>query len=77
MTVFTDMSGGHRVYNTNGLVFNKYDGISSAEDSKGERWLLKENMLVSESGRKLDLIPSYNAFWFGFRAAFPDTCLVR
>ncbi len=77
ITVFTARSGGHRVYNTQGLHFKSYDGYSTATDVKGVQWSLEENALVSETGQKLERIASYNAFWFGFRAAFPDTTLVH
>ncbi|MGI9545760.1 MAG: DUF3179 domain-containing protein [Flavobacteriaceae bacterium] len=76
-TVFTDRSGAHRVYNTNGYNFKEYDGIQTVVDHKGERWELQENQLISNSGDKLTRIPTHNAFWFGYRAAFPDTELIK
>ncbi len=75
-TVFTDRSGGHRVYDTRGLNFREYDRKITAIDQRGERWKLEENRLISDSGMKLERIPSYNAFWFGFKAAFPDAQLI-
>ena len=75
-TVFTDKSGAHRVYNTRDLVFKDYDGASTAMDQKGEIWTLQENKLVSSGKDELERLHSYNAFWFGFRAAFPDTKLI-
>ena len=75
-TVFTDKSGAHRVYNTRGLIFKEYDGASTATDLNGIRWKLEENQLVSPGKEELDRLHSYNAFWFGFRAAFPDTTLI-
>ncbi len=75
-TVFTDRSGAHRAYLTEGLVFKEYDGFFTAVDQEGGAWELKENELRS-SNKAMPRIPSYNAFWFGFKAAFPDTELIR
>ena len=75
-TVFTDRSGGHRVYDTRGLNFREYDKKATAVDQRGERWTLEENKLISDSGIKLERIPTYNAFWFGFIAAFPNAQLI-
>lgn len=75
-TVFTDKSGAHRVYNTRGLVFEQYDGESIAKDQNGIGWTLEENKLVSSEKEELERLHSYNAFWFGFKAAFPDTILI-
>ena len=76
LTVFTDKSGAHRVYNTKGFEFNNYNGREIAIDNKGEKWTLQENKMISESSEILPRIHSFNAFWFGFRAAFPKTELV-
>ena len=76
-TVFTDQSGAHRVYNTKGLMFREYNGREIAIDHRGGRWSLEENRMLSENQQELDRIHSFNAFWFGFHAAFPDTELIK
>ena len=75
-TVFTDQSGAHRVYKTDGLKFATYDGKSTAIDELGDAWELRENSLESSGGQVLKRISTYNAFWFGYKAAFPDTQLI-
>ena len=76
-TVFTDRSGGHRVYETKEVTFDQYDGQSNAIDSKGRNWTLNENDLVSKTTQSLDRIPTHNAFWFGYKAAFPEVRLIK
>ncbi|NAS13056.1 DUF3179 domain-containing protein [Poritiphilus flavus] len=76
-TVFTDRTGAHRVFDTAALEFKTYDGRSKAQDTQGGKWILSENELVSESGQSLKRIPTFNAFWFGYKAAFPDVQLIK
>ena len=76
-TVFTDKSGAHRVYNTDGLRFGEYNGRDLAVDQNAIQWNLMENRMLSESGQELGRIHSFNAFWFGFHAAYPDTKLIK
>lgn len=75
-TVFTDVSGAHRAYKTEGLHFNSYDGKTQAIDAGGTTWQLDENGLGSDNG-KLERIPTHNAFWFGYKAAFPEVTLIK
>jgi hypothetical protein len=76
-TVFTDRSGAHRVYATNGIRFLEYDLFATAKDEEGRSWTLNEDAMVSDTMEKLKRIPAYNAFWFGYYAAFPKTILVH
>ena len=76
-TVFTDRSGAHRVYKTEGRKFTQYDGGSIAVDQEGTRWHLKENHMISDMGVTFERFPSYNAFWFGYKAAFPEVQLIK
>lgn len=77
-TVFTDKSGAHRVYFTENVRFVKYDGEINALDETGKAWILGENSLKPASGKKkLERLASHNAFWFGYRAAFPNTRLIK
>ena len=77
-TVFTDKSGGHRVYFTEDVSFTSYDGRQTVTDSTGASWLLFEGYLEAVSDKKrLELLPTHNAFWFGYKAAFPDVQLIK
>jgi len=49
---------------------------NQAIDSNGGKWTVLEDGLVS-SGKKLDRMPSHNAFWFGWVSQFPATRLVK
>ena len=75
--VFTDKSGANRVYDPKGVEFTKYDGDSTVTDSDGKKWSLDEAELTSKSGKKLSRLPYHRAFWFGWRAAFPETKLIK
>lgn len=76
-TVFTDKSGAHRVYFTEGLHFKDYDKGLTAQDETGVFWTLGEEEMVSSNGTILKRFPSHNAFWFGYKAAFPDVQLIK
>lgn len=75
--VLTDKSGANRVYDPAGINFKQYDGLDTAIDSNGNKWHVNERELVSENGQTLSRLPYHRAFWFGWRAAFPDTKLVK
>ena len=41
-------------------------------------WNVTENYLENTAtGERLERLQSFNAFWFGFKAAFPDTKLIK
>ena len=74
--VLTDASGANRVYDPGNVKITLYDRDSTATDSNGKNWKVTEAALVAEDGRRLERLPYHRAFWFGWRAAFPDTRLV-
>ncbi len=76
-TVFTDRSGAHRVFETGDIKFTGYDGKSTATDEKGQHWTISENVLATNSGQSLRRIATHNAFWFGYKAAFPQLRLIK
>ncbi len=76
-TVFTDKTGAHRVFKTKGITFTNFDGQSTATDEKGLRWTIKENKMVNQNGSVLNRFQSHNAFWFGYKAAYPDVELIK
>ncbi len=76
-TVFTGKSGAHRVYFTNTIKFISYD-IAIATDSNGNTWTLEEDHLKNiPTNNILKRLPTHNAFWFGYKAAFPKVTLVK
>lgn len=75
--VLTDRSGAHRIYALPmELTISAYDGAERVTDSRGRAWALTEAGLTLNGQQPLPRLPSHNAFWFGWRAAFPDTQLV-
>ncbi|RZN83509.1 MAG: DUF3179 domain-containing protein [Winogradskyella sp.] len=75
--VLTDASGANRVYYSKDVEFASYDKKSSLVDKAGISWTLDENTLTSESGKTLKRLHSFNAFWFGWKAAHPNTKLIK
>ena len=75
-TVFTDGSGAHRAFLTDNTIFQKYDS-SKTVDSNGNIWLINENELIQENNKQtFPRLHTYNAFWFGLKAAFPNVELI-
>ena len=75
--VFTDMSGANRVYDPKGIEFESYDGNQTITDSSGKQWTLAEEWLEDTDKKRLNRLPYHRAFWFGWRAAFPETQLIQ
>ncbi|WP_396638050.1 DUF3179 domain-containing protein [Maribacter sp. R77961] len=75
--VFTDKSGAHRTYFSKGIHFIDYDNKITATDNSGTIWKLQEEQLISSNGKVLERLATHNAFWFGYKAAFPNTILVK
>jgi hypothetical protein len=76
--VLTDTTGANRVYDPKDIDFVAYDRDSTLTDSNGATWKLSEDKLVSfNNAISLSRLPSRNAFWFGWHAAFPDTRLIK
>lgn len=75
--VLTDNSGANRVFDPQDVVISKYDGQDTATDSNGKKWTVSERQLTSKSGDALSRLPYHRAFWFGWRAAFPETRLIK
>ena len=76
--VLTDTSGANRVYDPKDVMFVSYDQDSTLIDSKGQKWRLEEDSLISQNSQKiLTSLPYRRAFWFGWHAAFPNTKLIK
>lgn len=75
--VLTDKTGANRVYDPESIAFASYDGEDTLLDDQGQNWSVHEEALRTESGGELKRLPYHRAFWFGWRAAFPETKLVH
>ncbi len=74
--VLTDRSGAHRIYGLPaGMRIHGWNDDQSVTDDHGGVWTLTEAALVGKDAA-LPRLPSHNAFWFGWRAAHPDTELI-
>ena len=76
-TVFTDNSGAHRAFKTKGITFRDFDGNDKATDANGLEWTIKENSMVNTVGTTLERLQTHNAFWFGYKAAYPNVKLIK
>lgn len=75
--VLTNPTGAHRVYRSRASVeLVTWDGVGEARDSLGGRWRVAEDGLHRAGEASLPRLPAHVAFWFGWRAAFPETHLV-
>ncbi len=76
VVVVTDRSGASRVFEAGALTFvrAKRDRVL---DEDRRWWRLTEEALVLDEARRLQRVPAHRAFWFGWRAAWPRTRLVR
>ncbi len=75
--VLTDKSGANRVYYSKDLKFKKYDQHKDAIDANGVSWTVFEDRLENNQGDTLQRIHTFNAFWFGWQAAYPNTKLIK
>ena len=73
--VLTDPTGASRVYEGH-VPMVRYDGDATVHAKGGGRWTQYPDRLESKSGETLARLPAHNAFWFGWRAAFPETRLI-
>ncbi|MEE8584620.1 MAG: DUF3179 domain-containing protein [Acidobacteriota bacterium] len=77
LVILTDRSGASRAYRRDGIRFKGWDQDSELIDEQGRKWSLSEEALTGPSGRRLPRLPAHRAFWFGWRAQFPHTRLVK
>jgi hypothetical protein len=87
LVVITSPEGANRVYERGAIRFADGDNAaatesaagSSVQDAKGRRWRVTEDALVLEQDPdvRLERVPAYRTFWFGWYAQFPDTRLIR
>ncbi len=77
VVILTDKSGASRVYDATGVTFTKWNRNSKVRDSSGQQWEATETALVGPNDEKLIRLAAHRAFWFGWRAQFPNTRLVK
>ncbi len=77
LVVLTDPSGANRVYESQDVEFDSYDGDRTVTDEQGRTWELTEDQLIGPEGEELDRLPAYRAFWFGWYSAYDQTRLVE
>ena len=76
--ILTDRSGAHRIFAlAPGQSIAAWDGDALATDHRRSRWRMTEKSLEAPGKPPLRRLPSHNAFWFGWHAAFPNTELVH
>jgi hypothetical protein len=75
--VLTDASGANRVYESRDITFTRWDQAAAAFDNRGGAWQMDESQLTGPNGETLLRWPAHRAFWFGWRAAFPQTRLIK
>ena len=74
--VLTDKSGAHRIYGlADGKRIASWNGDRRVIDNSGQALALSETALTGK-GVTAPRLPAHNAFWFGWRAAHPETELV-
>jgi hypothetical protein len=78
LLVVTSPGGANRVYAAGDVGFARVLGPDILEDAQGRRWKLGEASLSLEGGgaSPLPRVAAARAFWFGWRAQFPETELV-
>ena len=75
--VLTDKSGANRVFDAGNTRFKKLKSSDQVIDASGKLWTIHENELIASDGEKYRRINTFNAFWFGWQAAYPDTKLIK
>lgn len=77
LVILTDTSGAARAYVCASVEFASFDRDQTAVDTEGASWSMSETRLQSADGRQLLRFPAHRSFWFGWRAAYEQTRLVR
>ncbi len=79
LLMLTSAEGANRVFDSGMTDFVRLDGDLVVIDSDGGRWRVTEEALVHENdpSRRASRVAAQRAFWFGWRAQFPETRLVR
>lgn len=78
LLVLTDKTGANRVYEIGDRRFKKYHSAQNLLiDKQGTKWIVYEDRLKNDTGDTLKRFQAFNAFWFGWQAAYPNTVLIK
>jgi len=79
LVVVTSPEGANRVFVRGEERFVRAVGDDRVEDGEGRPWRVTEDALVLEADPSVRRarVPAQRAFWFGWRAQFPETLLIR
>jgi hypothetical protein len=73
----TSQGGSTRVYARGDGRFVGLADDTALRDSNGARWRVTPDALVGNDGARLPVVPTHQAFWFGWHAQHPDTILLH
>jgi hypothetical protein len=78
LVVITSRAAANRVYDAGSVRFGRVADDGTLIDQAGASWTLTEDALVpSAGGDSRPRVPARRAFWFGWRAQYPDTQLIH
>ncbi|MBI4263913.1 MAG: DUF3179 domain-containing protein [Acidobacteria bacterium] len=79
LVVITSPDGANRVFDAGAERFDRVPGADLVADAAGRTWRVTEDALVLVDDARVarPRVPAQRAFWFGWRAQFPDTILIR
>ena len=74
LVIITTANGGSRAYERAGLTF-QYSGELHLTDNTGGQWRVLENAMesINDPTKRLERLPSKDAYWFGWYAFYPQT----
>ena len=79
LVVVTSRAGANRVFEAGDGRFVRPIDPDMLVDTAGREWRVTEDALVLADDPRVarPRVPGQRAFWFGWRAQFPDTLLIR
>jgi hypothetical protein len=78
LLVLTTPKGANHVYAGDAPEFSGWLDDGRVEDESGQAWRMGDDALEREDGaQRLERVPAYRVFWFGWYAQHPDTDLIR
>lgn len=78
LLILTDKTGANRAYEVGNKSFKKFNRSENyVKDQNGHHWTIHENYLINDEGERLNRFQTYNAFWFGWQAAYPNSILIK
>lgn len=79
LVVVTSREGANRVFDSVDVDFTQVDDPDVVVDAQGRTWRVTEDALVLTEDPSVtrSRVPAQRAFWFGWRAQFPDTVLIK